>query len=88
MTRTRILVAAVAAAFSACYAGAATSAGSMEKGGAARSAPSAKHESFSRLDTDNDGFIGRIEAAADADAKSNFEKLDKNKDSKLSRSEY
>ncbi|MGQ0750302.1 MAG: hypothetical protein ACT4PS_07195 [Betaproteobacteria bacterium] len=41
-----------------------------------------------KLDTDGDGFVGRIEAAADADAKSKFERLDQNADEKLSRQEY
>jgi hypothetical protein len=52
------------------------------------SAGAAKKESFSKLDKDGDGFVGRVEAAADADAKSKFEQLDANKDQKLSRQEY
>jgi sporulation protein YlmC with PRC-barrel domain len=48
----------------------------------------AKKEDFSRLDKDGDGMINRMEAAADADAKSRFEKLDSNKDEKLSQQEY
>lgn len=51
-------------------------------------AAAAKKESFAKLDKDGDGFIGRIEAAADADAKSKFERLDADKDQKLSREEY
>jgi hypothetical protein len=62
------------------------SAGAGSAAGGKSSAAAGK--SFSSLDTDNDGMIGRIEAAADADAKSRFEKLDTNGDGKLSRSEY
>lgn len=55
-------------------------------GGASTAA--AKKEAFSKLDKDGDGFVGRIEAAADADAKSKFEQLDADQDQKLSRAEY
>jgi sporulation protein YlmC with PRC-barrel domain len=48
----------------------------------------ANQEPFDKLDKDADGRIGRIEAAADADAKSRFERLDANADGKLSREEY
>ncbi len=48
----------------------------------------ANKEAFSKLDKDGDGMVGRIEAAADADAKSRFERLDANQDGKLSRAEY
>ena len=52
------------------------------------STPTPQKESFSTLDKDNDGMVSRTEAAADADAASRFEKLDANKDERLSRSEY
>ncbi|MGQ0752689.1 MAG: hypothetical protein ACT4PS_19380 [Betaproteobacteria bacterium] len=45
-------------------------------------------KSFSELDGNNDGFLSMIEAASDRDALSNFEKRDRNKDYKLSRSEW
>ena len=48
----------------------------------------AQKDKFSKLDMDGDGFVGRSEAAADEDAKSRFEKLDANKDQKLSQQEY
>lgn len=51
-------------------------------------AKSGQQKSFSELDRDNDGSLSRMEAAADADAKSRFEQLDQNRDQKLSRSEY
>ena len=57
-------------------------------GGATSSAMERRAESFASLDSDNDGMLGRIEAAADADAKSEFDRLDSNDDQKLSRSEY
>lgn len=61
----------------------ASSGGSSAAGGS-----TANKQDFSKLDKDGDGFIGRMEAAADADAKSRFEKLDENNDQKLSRQEY
>ena len=45
-------------------------------------------QSFSSLDKNNDGMLGRMEAAADPDANSQFDRLDVNHDAKLSRSEY
>lgn len=57
-------------------------------GASSPSGTSAEVKSFAELDTNNDGSLGRMEAAADADAKSRFEKLDRNRDQKLSRSEY
>ncbi len=52
------------------------------------SAGVAKKEPFAKLDKDGDGFLGRSEAAADADARSKFGQLDADKDQKLSRQEY
>ncbi len=48
----------------------------------------ANKEPFNKLDKDSDGMLGRAEAAADADAKSRFERLDTSGDQKLSREEY
>lgn len=75
----------LAFASAAAYAneGAKASSGSSATGGS-----TANKQDFSKLDKDGDGFIGRTEAAADADAKSRFEKLDGNSDQKLSRQEY
>lgn len=67
----------------ACTSGTKTSATSS--GG---SASDGNKESFASLDKDNDGMIGRVEAAADVDAKSQFDRLDSNQDQKLSRAEY
>jgi hypothetical protein len=61
---------------------------SASTGASGSPAARGKHEPFSSLDKDDDGFIGRMEATADADAKSRFEALDKDDDEKLSRSEY
>jgi hypothetical protein len=52
------------------------------------SASRSNAESFAALDTNDDGMLGRIEAAADPDAKSRFDRLDTNDDQKLSRTEY
>ena len=43
---------------------------------------------FSKLDTDNDGYLGLMEAAADQNAKQHFNKLDSNRDNRISRSEW
>ena len=48
----------------------------------------AKKEPFTKLDKDGDGALSRAEAAADVDAKSRFERLDTNRDQKLSMAEY
>ena len=45
-------------------------------------------KTFSEVDGNNDGFVSMIEAASDRDALSNFEKRDRNRDYKLSRSEW
>lgn len=64
-------------------------AGKGKQGSAAggSSAPTT-NKTFAELDKDNDGALSQMEVAADGNAKSNFERLDKNKDQKLSRDEW
>jgi sporulation protein YlmC with PRC-barrel domain len=62
-------------------------AGKSKQGSAAGGA-SASQKTFAELDKDNDGALSPLEAAADANAKSHFEKLDRNNDERLSRDEW
>ena len=48
----------------------------------------AKPKSFAELDTNKDGSIQRAEIAAHADLAAKFKAADKDRDGKLSRSEY
>ena len=64
-------------------------AGKGKQGSAAGGSSAAStSKSFAEFDRDNDGALSRMEVAADANAKSSFDRLDKNRDQKLSRDEW
>lgn len=64
-------------------------AGKGRQGSAAGGSSAAStSKSFAEFDRDNDGALSRMEVAADANAKSSFDRLDKNQDQKLSRDEW
>jgi uncharacterized protein HemX len=56
--------------------------------GLAYAADGKKEPGFNVLDKNNDGYLTRVEAAADADLVKKFKDADKNGDAKLSRAEY
>lgn len=81
----------LAVAGASAYAGEAArdkSASQASPAAAGASEPQAKKQPFAKLDTDKDGYLGHIEAAADRDAASRFDQLDTDGDEKVSRAEY
>jgi Ca2+-binding EF-hand superfamily protein len=56
--------------------------------GLAYAADGKKEPGFNVLDKNNDGYLTRVETAADADLVKKFKDADKNGDGKISRAEY